>query len=100
MKDKCSIKGCKRKSDMKYYENPICLRCFERYETKQLKQKLNIKEEITNLPKSKDILKNNNSNNSNNTNNSNNIEDNYYNEEISNKELRQTNLLNIKNNNP
>ena len=65
---KCKIKGCNRKLDMKYYGKPLCSKCFEKYDSKQLKNKLNIKEEV---------------------------EEKYHKEEISNKNLIQTNLNNI-----
>jgi len=42
---KCRIKGCKRDSELTYYKKPLCLKCFEKYETEQLKEKLGIKEE-------------------------------------------------------
>lgn len=41
---KCRI--CKKKSDIKYYGKQICLKCFDKYDTDELKEMLNIKEEI------------------------------------------------------
>lgn len=43
---KCKIKECKNKSTIRYYGKPLCGRCFDKYESWQLKEILNIKEEI------------------------------------------------------
>lgn len=43
---KCKIKGCKNRSDIRYYGKLLCLKCFDKYETEELKFILKIKEEI------------------------------------------------------